>query len=280
MTDFTTPTTSRSPSCQSFEERLPDYLDDSCSETDVAFFDAHRAACEKCDSLVRDLQQLVQNASSLPDQSPSRDLWSGIETRLASNITALPTYAASAPPSASRRTISVRTFAIAATLLVAVTSGVTWRLARVQPVRGRVATELAASGEAAAGSGAAGSAVLAPTESPSVPAANAIMRSDSARTDSGVDVAIPARLVASSPADVDDIYEREIAGLRRIVNERFTELDSVTVSDLRRNLDIIDAAIADSRRALKRDPRSRLLSTQLDRALETKLALMRRVALL
>jgi hypothetical protein len=100
------------------------------------------------------------------------------------------------------------------------------------------------------------------------------------RIDSGVDVAVPARLVASSPADVDDIYEREIAGLRRVVTERFTELDSTTVSDLRRNLDIIDAAIADSRRALQRDPRSRLLSTQLDRALETKLALMRRVALL
>jgi len=275
MTDFTSPTTPRSPSCQTFEDRLPDYLDDSCSETDAAVLDAHRAACEKCDLLVRDLQQLVQNASTLPDQSPSRDLWSGIETRLSSNITALPTHAASAPPIAARRTISVRTFAIAATLLVAVTSGVTWRLARVQPIRERVATEPAV----------ARSALSAPTESPSVPAANAIMRSDSlridsARIDSGVDVAIPARLVASSPADVDDIYEREIAGLRRIVTERFTELDSLTVTDLRRNLDIIDAAIADSRRALKRDPRSRLLSTQLDRALETKLALMRRVALL
>ena len=76
------------------------------------------------------------------------------------------------------------------------------------------------------------------------------------------------------------VYEREISALRRIVDDRFVELDTVTVQELRRNLDIIDRAIGDSRKALARDPRSALLATQLDRALETKLALLRRVALL
>jgi len=52
------------------------------------------------------------------------------------------------------------------------------------------------------------------------------------------------------------------------------------VRELRRNLDIIDRAIADSRAALARDPRSALVSSQLDRALQTKLDLLRRVALL
>ncbi len=85
---------------------------------------------------------------------------------------------------------------------------------------------------------------------------------------------------AGSMRDVDDIYEREIASLRRIVNERFTELDTATVSALQQNLRTIDKAIEDSRRALERDPRSRLLSTELDRTLQAKLALMRRVALL
>jgi anti-sigma factor RsiW len=276
MTDFPTLTPSPSPSCQIFEDRLPDYLDGSCTESERATLDAHRAACTHCDAVTRDLEEIVQQAASLPDRSPSRDLWSGIESRLESDITELaPRWNASSPSATStplaRRTISVRTFAIAATVLVAVTSGVTWQLARVQPVRGRAPVELASASSAS---------VSALAQAPSVPAANAITRSDSVRIDSGVDVAVPARLVASSPADVDDIYEREIAGLRRVVTERFTELDSTTVSDLRRNLDIIDAAIADSRRALQRDPRSRLLSTQLDRALETKLALMRRVALL
>jgi hypothetical protein len=81
-------------------------------------------------------------------------------------------------------------------------------------------------------------------------------------------------------ADVDVVYEREIAALRVIVNERFAELDSATVAVLRSNLAIIDKAIADSRAALEKDPGSRALSSSLDRALESKLALMRRVSLL
>ena len=105
-------------------------------------------------------------------------------------------------------------------------------------------------------------------------------QSDSIKTALSADSSIPVTLIASSQADVDAIYEREIASLRRVVNERFADLDSTTVYALRRNLAIIDAAIEDSRKASERDPRSRLLSSQLDRALENKLALMRRVALL
>ena len=80
--------------------------------------------------------------------------------------------------------------------------------------------------------------------------------------------------------DVDAIYEREIAALRQIVNKRFASFDTATVSALRQNLETIDRAIADSRKALARDPNSGMLSTELDRTLEAKLALMRRVALL
>jgi hypothetical protein len=80
--------------------------------------------------------------------------------------------------------------------------------------------------------------------------------------------------------DPNTTYEREISALRRIVDERFTELDPATVTELRRNLDIIDRAIGDSRAALARDPRSGVVSAQLDRALQAKLDLLRRVALL
>ena len=80
--------------------------------------------------------------------------------------------------------------------------------------------------------------------------------------------------------NASDVYEQEIAALRTIVNERFAELDPSTVTILKRNLSIIDKAIDDSRAALAKDPNSRMLSTSLDRALETKLALMRRLALL
>lgn len=93
-----------------------------------------------------------------------------------------------------------------------------------------------------------------------------------------IDSSLDAVLVPVVNADVT--YEREIAALRAIVTERFTELDSATVTVLQLNLAIIDKAIADSRQALERDPNSRVLSASLDRALESKLALMRRVALL
>ncbi len=68
--------------------------------------------------------------------------------------------------------------------------------------------------------------------------------------------------------------------MRRMVDERLGDLDSSTVVEIERNLRIIDKAISDSRRALQNDPRSRFLSTQLDRALETKLSVLRRIALL
>ena len=57
-------------------------------------------------------------------------------------------------------------------------------------------------------------------------------------------------------------------------------LSTMEVAVLRSNLAIIDKAIADSRAALEKDPGSRALSSSLDRALESKLALMRRVSLL
>jgi hypothetical protein len=167
-------------------------------------------------------------------------------------------------------------------MLVAVTSGITWRLAE------RGTAELAsATSPTAVSAGTTdsvndqrlpGASVEIVAASPSttsrtpVSAASGsgtrLVSRDVARSDDGVDT------------DADAVYEREISALRRIVDDRVVELDTVTVRELRRNLGIIDQAIGDSRRALARDPRSALLATQLDRALETKLALLRRVALL
>ena len=49
---------------------------------------------------------------------------------------------------------------------------------------------------------------------------------------------------------------------------------------LEHNIQIIDEAIAQSRAALARDPRSRFLGEQLDDALDKKLELLRTAALL
>jgi hypothetical protein len=90
-------------------------------------------------------------------------------------------------------------------------------------------------------------------------------------------------LLASDQAPVqaiESVYGREIARLRRIVDERRGQLDTATVHVLERNLGVIDRAIAESRAALAKDPASVFLNDQLNSVLEQKIELLRAAALL
>lgn len=276
------------PDCARFDAYVGAWLERDLDPSDQAWMTQHRHHCTACDAVVRDLEAIVAEAAALPDRPAPRALWAGIEARLATPVIPLPTPAvgavaavqgAAATPGHSRRwsTRSVQWFAVAATLLVAVSSGITWQVAKR---RGAMAIASAPRGDAPVEVLAGvprttdGTDVAATAPIVSAPAA-------SARNAGGPHV----RLAGSAgdtfdAADPQVIYEREIGALRRLVDERFAELDSGTVSELRRNLDIIDRAIADSRTALARDPRSGVVSSQLDRALQAKLDLLRRVALL
>lgn len=277
--------------CVAFEERLPAWLEGGLSDADVAAMERHRNECAACGVLVADLDALVQSAGALPVLKPSRDLWSGVEARLTTSV--VPIALHQERTALRQRTSNVRLFAVAAAVLVAVTSGITWTVAR-----SRFAPEAAASAVAVASPNTTAPAAGAPT-SPSAspqPAAPEVTSSvtvasatpdGAGRTTDGASAVRNAGrqgergvVRAASMEDVDAIYEREIAALRQIVNRRFATLDTSTVNALRHNLETIDKAIEDSRRALANDPRSGLLSTELDRTLEAKLALMRRVALL
>jgi len=297
--------------CAEFEERLPAWLEGQLDDAERSVMEQHHEGCVSCAMLVADLEEIVESAKSLPALTPSRDLWSGIETRLAAPVIPLASRrdatdrVASAPAEGRiRRTgVSVRWFAVAATMLIALSSGITWTVARARlgaPVAsapaGVVASVLPSSGAAGPVASAGAPPVAVPVAVPArgdtanAPASTggasvpALASGDTQARDTRSGGATAARAVvfqaASSMSDVDAIYEKEIAALRQIVNQRFAELDSATVTALRRNLETIDQAIEDSRRALQRDPRSGLLSTELDRTLEAKLALMRRVALL
>ena len=92
----------------------------------------------------------------------------------------------------------------------------------------------------------------------------------------------PVRLAADGARVValDTLYGREIALLRTVAEQQLVQLDSSTVAVVRRNLDIIDRAILESRAALANDPNSGFLLDQLDRAYERKVDLLRRLALL
>lgn len=101
---------------------------------------------------------------------------------------------------------------------------------------------------------------------------------DSSAMVAGIEAGV-ARNVSVSPG-YEATYEMEIGNLRTIVRERRAELDSSVVTEIERNLAIIDRAIAESRAALSRDPNSGFLNDQLMSSLGKKVELLRTVAML
>jgi hypothetical protein len=92
-------------------------------------------------------------------------------------------------------------------------------------------------------------------------------------------------LEATSPAPVphsaeDAVYDKEIVGLQRIVRRQRGELDASTVAEIEKNLRALDAAIEEINVALKRDPGNVMLEEQGSRALEMKVELLRRAAMM
>ncbi len=201
------------------------------------------------DELDAELRAIVRAAAELPALSPSRDLWTGIAARIEAPVVALPTRGAHpgepvietpsvhvvAPPAR----LPWRRLAIAASLLVAATAGVTYAI-----VTHHAAAELAASGDSAT--------VVAPLAS------------------------VPVE--ATSTMTAEQTFDHEIGAMRTIIDQRRKDLDPVTISVLQKNLKLIDAAIAESRAALAKDPASAFLMDRLMHAYDTKLQLLRGVA--
>jgi hypothetical protein len=95
---------------------------------------------------------------------------------------------------------------------------------------------------------------------------------------SALTVSTSAGQFTPSPEDV--VYDKEINSLQRIVRRQKADLDTSTVAVIERNLRTLDAAIAQIRAALQEDPGSPLLGGQASRALEMKVELLRRAAML
>ena len=271
-------------SCEQFELFVSDYIDAALTTSDRATMDAHLAQCPSCVALLSEVRAIVGDAAALPPLSPSRDLWTGIADRLDTPVVLIgsPTGVVVT----RTRTVSLRLFAAAAVLLVSVSSGITYVAAR-----GGSTTAAPGSNPATAPAPTVTPTIVAGAIAPTLPNLNTMPTRGSqtsptpsgrsiVATSSPSDARSTARFAASVENSTNFAYEREITAMRRIVDERLSDLDSVTVVEIERNLRIIDRAINDSRRALQNDPRSRFLSTQLDRALENKLDIMRRIALL
>ena len=94
------------------------------------------------------------------------------------------------------------------------------------------------------------------------------------------DTAPPATPVVAPASLVDPQYEDAAADLEQILAQGRGRLDPQTVRVLEQNLQAIDAAIAQSRRALEADPANAFLNSHLESARQRKLALLRRATAL
>jgi hypothetical protein len=274
-TDLTPDPDALPPDCEAFGLVLPDYLERSLDADALAIAESHRVRCDRCASLVRDLDAIRAGAAVLPAVVPSRDLWPGIADRIAAPVVAL--APAATRPARARWAVSFR---LAAALVLG-SVGVTWLATRRSTVPATVASSpatpsdqrLASRPEGSPASGAAATAAAAATVPVVVPARATGV---AGRPSTGAATVVP---VGRKPS-AERTYDQEITGLREVLRERQSALDPKTVAVIQRNLTVIDSAIAESRRALAADPHSAFLGDQLDRALDTKLELLRTAALL
>jgi len=180
---------------------------------------------------------LAQAIGQWREELPSRDLWQGVAARIAST----PSSASSTPMTSlstgRRLTFSPAALVLAASLLMAVTSGLTWLVAR-QPAGGNAAT--------------AGPVIQAyglPEESTS------------------------GRIVPANFADAQ--FNAAVTDLEQILRDERGRLDPRTVLVIERNLKAIDDAIQEARMALNNDPANPYLNSHLADARRRKIDLLR-----
>jgi anti-sigma factor RsiW len=272
--------TSSKITCEAFDAALPDYLEGTLDDVARNALEMHLRECVRCAGLVKDIENIRREAAALPDLAPSRDLWEGIEARIAAPVIPFATR-----PERQRR-FAPAWMGVAAAALIVSTAGITYKLtARSLAPEQRTAastTQTPSQTEPQANAG----SIPEPTNTAPATAPQQLAGNSGGSAPTGVTqrTGVPAR-VASQTDQADRsqsevIYGKEIALLQKIVSQRKTQLDSSTVAIIERNLEIIDAAIEQSRAALARDPASMMLSEQLTHALDKKVELLRTAALL
>jgi hypothetical protein len=175
---------------------------------------------------------LSQAIGEWREELPSRDLWQGVATRIREH---------QQPVVATRRfvTFTITQLAVAATLLIAVASGLTWMVAR--PPAATTAT-IASNGPVIQAYG-------VPEE------------------ETG------GQIVQANFADAQ--FNAAVSDLEKILRDERDRLDPRTVLIIERNLRAIDAAINEARMALNDDPANPYLNSHLADARRRKLDLLR-----
>jgi hypothetical protein len=251
--------------------------------------DAHAATCRDCAALLSGIASVVAEARALPELAPSRDLWRGIEARIAAPVIALDAAAPRRQGAAAvRRAPSWTWMGAAAAALVVATAGITYTATRSMLDGAAVPEPVAeiptpsTGPDSALPAGRVDDPRLAPaaTVADRGTGSTGGARDASPRADD-IGVARVATPASSGPAIAGAAaFDAEIGQLRSVLERRRTELDPATVAILEYNLDVIDQAIDQSRAAIARDPANQFLTEQLNATLGKKVELLRTAAML
>jgi Putative zinc-finger len=228
-------------------DRLSAFLDEELTPADRAACEGHLKGCAECRETLSELEAVIHAARHTRPTSPAFDLWPGIAARLGPQMAPMAeTDAQGAPRSAApwtarRVSLSLSQLALAASLLVAVSAGVSWLVAHREIGGGDIVAE---------------------------PAVRAVSEPFEPVSD----------LQPVSFADAQ--FDAAVSDLERILAEQRDTLDPRTVRVLERNLRAIDEAIRQARSALDADPANPFLNSHLVDARQRKLELLRRAALI
>ena len=231
---------------QHWTDRLSAYLDGELLPADRATCEVHLAKCGECRGVLGELQGVIAAARADGDRQPDTDLWPAILSRL-DRPTTTGAHVRQFADHAAGRTIPSRVsfslpqLALAASLLIAVSAGVSYLAAT------RTTTRPAA-------------------QEPPIQAMAEPLMPPSAEV---------------TPANFADAqFDQAVADLERILVGQRDALDPRTVVIIERNLSVIDEAIRQARTALDADPANPFLNSHLADARRRKLDLLRRATTL
>lgn len=234
-----------------WRERLSAYLDGEIKGGERVRLESHVAQCAACAVALAELREVVARARTLADRPPSTDLWPAIESQLAprgvSAGKARRTVVDGSRWWGRRFDLALPQLAAAAVVLVLLSAGAMWLVVRGPVLPGRTP---GASRAPVAGAPAAGS-------------------------DAGGFGATAASVGLSNPR-----YDAAVAELEQALAEGRGKLDPRTLAVVEHNLQIIDGAIADARRAVAADPGNTWLRSHLAATMKRKVDLLRSATLL